>query len=215
VVIDRPRGGGGGVGWIAVQDPLGPPLKRVCGPDVTDLVVENLSTILGWGPGIDFFYYVPGGLMDFKGKVDAKGNYVPHFDSAEGCPSACPHSLTLCAFCVNDGVPGNIAFGASVSQATAEGYGSLTNDSGEDITSYEIGRSIAPQIMRPSNLVAVRDRLCRLVARHIGLKGAAKGSRLDPGLDWYPCERCGMKAKPRPSKPREPDDTRGYGARGA
>lgn len=211
----------GGVGVRCSYDvglAQGEPIERICGPDVTDLVVASLEKIMSeraaGSPVSAGWMARPESDIDFKG-TDETHPRVRFGD----CPRNCPYGITLCDACVSDQIPGNIGLGAGSGRIAAAAIGAFEGgESGEDLSAYALGdflyESLYPAAgARPSSS-DIRKLLCQLVAETLLPKDVCeKKYKEAPGFLQYACGECPMppmppKPAPRPggAPPRTPSD---------
>lgn len=76
-----------------------------CGPDVTDILVRQLIQLLRVGI-FDAF-----GMLSSGGACDIKSKGLTASSGFDSCPHNCPNSLTLCGYCLEHNMPGDIAWG--------------------------------------------------------------------------------------------------------
>lgn len=107
------------------------PITRRCGPDISMVYIYEIWDILkevdrrrlsGGNPLDPIWDAVNnGGSLDYKNGVFPRG--LPS-DRRRDCPTACPHTVTLCDMCMREDTPGNFAFGLLME---AYGPGFLAN----------------------------------------------------------------------------------------
>ncbi len=96
-----------------------PGRKKICGPDVTDWLVDQINKNKQdmWDNHTWFTFCNPtffrdmvktGGPWDFKNTV----NFKVDKGYGDRCPQDCDGTVTLCGLCLNKDVPGNIHYAA-------------------------------------------------------------------------------------------------------
>jgi RHS repeat-associated protein len=93
-----------------------PPPKKICGPDVTDWLIDEIKKNVPEAVGMRIDLPQNRWLLFLLNmKPKAKWDHKPLLSgatSADGtCPTNCPRTLTLCGECVNFDVPSNIHYG--------------------------------------------------------------------------------------------------------
>jgi uncharacterized CHY-type Zn-finger protein len=120
--FESSHAGGGGAGWTAADKemcelcggtwddyacPEGEKKKIMCGPDVTDWLVDRLIENRQWLSRQNLK------LAAWALRVLGEGNFNEEYDfggSDPECPIDCPRTVTLCGKCVTDDVPEDINF---------------------------------------------------------------------------------------------------------
>ena len=152
-IFGEPWGGGNGRPWLGTcqsgEKWAQGVHEKICGPDVTDLVIEQYQSIAfdpGWPKLLDVTPHVS--AIDFK-------NIKPVIDRPPAkCPSNCGEFITFCGQCTHDQVPGNIGLGVAYSLEVALAIGELaawiggSKESEEDKKSYKFGQEVK-RIMNP------------------------------------------------------------------
>lgn len=206
---------------------------RVCGPDATDYVTRELIKVMNSvadGDWDDWTNVAEGSDIDLKGKelgqnADGEPDFFPRAQMGE-CPTRCGWAITLCGMCVSDQIPGNIGLG-TFGKGLARVIGAVTDDSGEDKTSYDIGDSLMKKFYytpHPLSLIVsgkpqdpdeagytygysehdvrkVREALCKKLKQAALPKGECKPDRSDPGIEQVQCRPCTKVLKKAPKGP--------------
>lgn len=134
--------------------------KKICGPDVTDWLVDQINKNKKdmWDNHTWFTFCDPwffrdmaqaGGPWDFKNTVDFKVNK----GGGDMRPQDCDGTVTLCGLCLNKDVPGNIhyaALGATCFGVDAVWYGSEIAERGQSPGVWDImfgpgGQNVDPE----------------------------------------------------------------------
>lgn len=118
--------------------------EKLCGPDVTDYVVDTLMDMLRSTDPLYNAASVRGlGPIDLRSQV--KGLPNRPVAKTDKCPRNCSESLSLCGKCISDQIPGNMALGFVFGRDAAGVIGAWAarvkgeTDSADDIRSYSVG----------------------------------------------------------------------------
>lgn len=113
------------------------PIKRICGPDVTDHVaaqyVQIMKSAYNWALWSSPFMVHEGSAIDMKD--DRKRPRA----SVDDCPTNCWWAVTLCNKCVSNQIPGNAGLGMYGSKWARTAGRLQGGDSDEDFAAYGFG----------------------------------------------------------------------------
>lgn len=127
-------------------------LSRVCGPDVTDLIIQDYVDAAFWGVLGGLHYANKGGPLDFKQGGLREGRIVDR----PGCPRDCGGTVGLCGRCVDNHVPGNIALGVSAGNVQLARMIGGGDQLGHKLLSYLPGGAYEPWAEPPRDIAAYR-----------------------------------------------------------
>jgi len=121
--------------------------EKLCGPDVTDYVVDTLMDMLrSTDPAYNVASVRGLGPIDLRSEV--KGLPNRPVAKTDKCPRNCSESLALCGKCISDQIPGNMALGLKFGKDDAEVIGAGAawfkgeTDSADDVRSYRVGADV-------------------------------------------------------------------------